>query len=106
MRTPSGTDRLWHEIEHHRRLASQRTEEVWGRASPAGCRRADRRARLFIEHGLIRPGARVLELGCGTGEFTRRVAAAGADLVAIDLSRELLVRAQARVPSGDRKSVG
>jgi len=100
VRTPSGADRLRHEVEHHRRLASERIEEVWGWASPAGCRRAERRARLFIEHGLIRPGARVLELGCGTGEFTRRVAAARADLVAVDLSRELLVRAQARVPTG------
>ena len=99
-RGPSSAERLRHEIEHHRELASRGAEEVWGWDSPAGRRRADRRGRLFVEHGGIGPGARVLELGCGTGEFTRRVAPAGARLVALDLSAELLARARTRVPAG------
>lgn len=95
-------ERLRREIEHHRELAGRHTEEIWGWDTPAGRVRADRRARLFIELGRIAPGARVLELGCGTGEFTRRVAAAGARLVAFDLSADLLAKARARVSVGAR----
>ena len=32
----------------------------------------------------------VLELGCGTGYFTQELARSGADIVAIDVSPELL----------------
>lgn len=93
-------ERLRREIEHHRELAGRRTEEIWGWDTPAGRVRADRRARLFIELGGIVPGARVLELGCGTGEFTRRVAPEGAHLAAFDLSADLLAKARARVLTG------
>jgi SAM-dependent methyltransferase len=95
-------ERLRREIEHHRELAGRHTEEIWGWDTPAGRVRADRRARLFIELGGITRGARVLELGCGTGEFTRRVAPEGARLVALDLSADLLAKARARVLSGAR----
>jgi len=37
----------------------------------------------------------VLELGCGTGSFTRELARSGADVVAIDVSLELLEIAKA-----------
>ena len=40
--------------------------------------------------GHLRPGINVLELGCGTGSFTRELARSGADVVAIDVSPELL----------------
>ncbi|MFQ5899715.1 MAG: class I SAM-dependent methyltransferase [Candidatus Methylomirabilia bacterium] len=103
MAPPASTeDRLRHEIEHHRDLAAGKPEETWGWDSPAGRARADRRARLFVAHGRIAPGTRVLELGCGTGEFTRRVAVAGARLVALDLSAELLAKAEAEVGTGVR----
>ena len=102
VRSASTEDRLRREIEHHRDLAARNIEEVWGWDSPAGQARADRRARLFRATARIGPGMRVLELGCGTGEFTRRVAPAGPSLVALDLSAELLARARARVLDGAR----
>ena len=37
----------------------------------------------------------VLELGCGTGYFTRELARSGADIVAVDVSPELLEIARA-----------
>lgn len=89
--------RLRREIEHHRKLATGNAEKTWGWESPAGRARADRRARLFVTWGRIAPGTRVLELGCGTGEFTRRVAPAGARLIALDLSEELLLKARGKV---------
>jgi len=96
--TESRIARLRHEVEHHRDLAARDVEHVWGWDSPAGRVRADRRGRLFAELGRIGPGTRVLELGCGTGEFTRRLAEEGSCLVALDLSAELLARARPKVP--------
>lgn len=96
------SERLHREIEHHRAVADQDVERIWGWASPAGRRRADRRAALFAAYGAISPGTRVLEVGCGTGEFTSRIAPCGADLVALDLSAELLTRARAKVSTGAR----
>ena len=43
----------------------------------------------------LEPGMRVLELGCGTGYFTRELARLGADVIAIDVSPELLEIAKA-----------
>jgi ubiquinone/menaquinone biosynthesis C-methylase UbiE len=40
-----------------------------------------------------RPGERVLDLGCGTGHLTARIAEAGADVVGIDASAEMVEQA-------------
>ncbi len=44
---------------------------------------------LLSEYG-VEKGALVTELGCGTGEMTRRLARAGYDMIGIDLSEEML----------------
>ena len=41
-----------------------------------------------------RPGERVLDLGCGTGHLTARIAEAGADVVGIDASAEMVEQAR------------
>ena len=46
---------------------------------------------------LVRPGARVLELGAGTGRFTTRLLDLGARVTAVDVSSEMLARLQRRV---------
>ena len=43
------------------------------------------------------PGARVLEIGCGTGAVTARLLARGARVVAVDQSPRMLEQARARV---------
>ena len=43
----------------------------------------------------LKPGMNVLELGCGTGYFTRELARSEANIVAIDVSPELLEIAKA-----------
>lgn len=99
-------DRLGRELEHFDGVAARDTETILGWNSPAGRARADRRARLFVAKGAIAPGTRVLELGCGTGEFTRRVAPAGAEMVALDLSGDLLAKARAKVGARARFARG
>lgn len=46
----------------------------------------------------IRPGQRVLELGCGTGLMTQHLIRAGADVTAVDRSPDMLARARRRAP--------
>lgn len=87
--------RLAREIEHHREIAD-RAEIIWNWDSPSGRHRADRRGELFVRHARLGPGTRALELGCGTGEFLRRVAHSGAEIRGIDLSQHLLARARVR----------
>ncbi len=43
------------------------------------------------------PGARVLEIGCGTGAVTERLVARGARVTAIDQNAEMIERARARL---------
>ena len=88
--------RLQREIEHHREIA-ERAEVIWNWDSASGRRRADRRASIFVEQGGLAPGRRALELGCGTGIFLEKVAPAGARIVGLDLSADLLAKARARL---------
>jgi 2-polyprenyl-3-methyl-5-hydroxy-6-metoxy-1,4-benzoquinol methylase len=85
-----------HEIEHGVLLASQDTEKSWGWGTPAGKIRAQRRAKLIIAASELNSGKKVLEIGCGTGLFTEIFAETGADIIAVDISPELLQKAKSR----------
>jgi trans-aconitate methyltransferase len=45
-----------------------------------------------------RQGERIVDLGCGTGELTAQIAAAGADVLGLDASEAMIVRARERYP--------
>ncbi|HEU5369911.1 MAG TPA: methyltransferase domain-containing protein [Ktedonobacterales bacterium] len=45
------------------------------------------------------PGERVLDVGCGTGHLTAQIAAAGAEVVGIDKSADMLEEARKRYPA-------
>jgi len=81
-------ERVANEIQHGRFLADHGAGEIWNWESPAGKLRWARRVTMLSKH--LRPGMSVLELGCGAGYFTRELARSGADIVAIDVSPELL----------------
>jgi trans-aconitate methyltransferase len=42
------------------------------------------------------PGERILDLGCGDGVLTQKIAAAGAEVVAVDAAPEMVAAARAR----------
>jgi len=86
-------ERIAKEVQHGRFLAQQGAGEIWNWESPAGKLRWARRVRMLSSH--LKPGMTVLELGCGTGSFTRELARSGAEVVAIDVSPELLEIANA-----------
>jgi SAM-dependent methyltransferase len=86
-------ERIAKEIQHGRFLADHGAGEIWNWESPAGRLRWTRRVKMLRRH--LRPGMSVLELGCGIGHFTRELACSGANIVAIDISPELLEIARA-----------
>lgn len=55
----------------------------------------------FVTSLELRPGDRVLEIGCGTGAITRRLLATGARVTAVDRSNDMLDAARRRAPSAD-----
>jgi 2-polyprenyl-3-methyl-5-hydroxy-6-metoxy-1,4-benzoquinol methylase len=81
-------ERIAKEIQHGRFLAEHGAGDIWNWESPAGRLRWARRVKMLSGH--LEPGMNVLELGCGTGYFTRELARSGADIIAIDVSPELL----------------
>ena len=85
-----------HEIIHGQKLAAQGAETIWGWGTPAGQLRAKRRAERIIAAANLRPGMRVLEIGCGTGNFTEIFAQTGAHITAVDISSELVDLARSR----------
>ena len=87
-------NRALKEVRHSAKLAKGDTEKIWGWASPAGRLRAQRRAKLISTGAELQPGKRALEIGCGTGLFTQFFAETGAEIVAMDISPELIEKAK------------
>ena len=50
----------------------------------------------MVERLAPRPGERILDLGCGDGTLTAQIAAAGATVVGVDASQEMVAAAAAR----------
>jgi SAM-dependent methyltransferase len=93
---PVDPARAEHEIAHGRKLAAADTELIWGWGTPAGKLRAQRRGALIAHGASLGPEVTALEIGCGTGLFTEMFARSGARIVAIDISAELLQKADVR----------
>ena len=88
--------RIEHEIEHGKFLANNGAGEIWNWESPAGKFRWKRRVEMLTD--FVKPESTLLELGCGTGYFTKEIAKTNANIVAIDISPDLLKIAKENVP--------
>lgn len=91
-------DRVANEIAHGKFLAQGSTEAIWGWDSAAGKHRAVKRAAKIIAAAQLAPGKHALEIGCGTGMFTRMFADSGARITANDVSPDLIEIAQKNNP--------
>jgi SAM-dependent methyltransferase len=63
----------------------------------------ERRRALLL--GEVRPGERVLDLGCGAGRFVAALREAGADPVGVELAEAALERARVNAPGADLRLV-
>ncbi len=94
--------RVQHEIKHSKSLAQSDPELIWNWSTLAGQLRAKRRAEKIIQGSRMGPGVAALEIGCGTGMFTEMFAQSGANLMAVDISPDLLKKALSRNLPSDR----
>jgi 2-polyprenyl-3-methyl-5-hydroxy-6-metoxy-1,4-benzoquinol methylase len=92
-------ERVAQEISHGRFLAKHGAGEIWNWEGRAGKLRWARRVKMIGAH--LKPGMTILELGCGAGYFTKELARSGAEIVAIDVSADLLEIAKANCPASN-----
>ena len=84
------SSRSQNEIIHGKKLSERDPESTWGWGTSAGILRARRRASLISSFACISSKSKVLEIGCGSGFFTKMFAQSGANITAIDISHDLL----------------
>ena len=72
-------------------------EELWARL-PDDLRPPDLELRAAFLIANIRAGDRVLDLGCGQGDFTAQIARIGAEVLGLDVAQAALERARRRHP--------
>ena len=87
------SNRKENEIKHGAAIA-EHAADIWGWGSPSGQVRAKRRAQFIIQYGGIGKGTSVLDIGCGTGIFSRYFAETGAVVTSMDISPELIEHAR------------
>jgi SAM-dependent methyltransferase len=94
------------------RIAPQRTlvpvrahyEDFWADAPPdPEPWEWERRRAMLLD--AVRPGARVLDLGCGAGRFVAASRDAGASAVGVEIAQAALDRAARNVPGADLRLV-
>lgn len=85
--------KMMDEKEHFTRLLREKGHIWWGAQTPAGRRRNEKKVELFQK--LLRPskGELLLEVGCGTGEYTGRIVSRGFRVVAFDLTEVCVMEA-------------
>lgn len=93
--TPAPPDaRPQREADHFTQLYTESGHTWWGNLTAAGQRRNDRRLELLQQRLAITPATRILEVGCGAGEYTRRLARLGCPVTAIDITPVLVENAR------------
>lgn len=82
--------RVKQEIKHFSNL-----EHIWwGAKTIAGQKRYDNKAKLFKKYCPLAKNEKVLEIGCGDGEFTKRIADERLKIIATDVTPAVIKRAK------------
>ena len=79
-------------------------EDLWERL-PDDRDLPDYELRLAFAREHVTPGMRVLDLGCGAGEFTVALAALGAEVIGAEVAETAILAAQRLHPDGDFRLV-
>lgn len=83
-------NRLKSEIKHFSDL-----EHIWwGEITPAGQKRYDNKYVVFKKYCKPEKKTRILEIGCGDGEFTKRLVKLPSNITATDITPEVVKRAR------------
>ncbi len=89
-------------------LAPEQVRSMFDRIAPVydGMNRAmtlglDRKWRRLTAEAVVRPGDRVLDACCGTGDLALADARAGGRVTGVDFSAEMLARAERKAPEFD-----
>jgi demethylmenaquinone methyltransferase/2-methoxy-6-polyprenyl-1,4-benzoquinol methylase len=89
-------------------LAPEQVRSMFDRIAPVydGMNRAmtlglDRKWRRLTAGAVVRPGDRVLDACCGTGDLALAAARAGGRVTGVDFSAEMLARAERKAPEFD-----
>ena len=84
---------------------NRETKEIWNRKAVFWDERFGDQGNAFHQAVVapaterllaVRPDERILDIACGNGAFSRRLADLGAEVVAVDFSETFLERAKAR----------
>ena len=79
--------------------------DAWYR-TPRGSWIGETEYRLLREALALPPGASVLDVGCGTGYFTRRLAIDGFDIMGVDTSAEMIDYARSHGTGREQYAIG
>lgn len=100
-KTVDNDRRLLNEIKHGKFLKEKGAGEIWGWETTAGKKRWRRRVKMLTSH--IESSMTVLEIGCGTGFFTKELEKTQAEVTAIDISSDLLNVAKEKIKKDNVK---
>lgn len=90
-------NKLKNEVDHFSNLP----QTWWGAKSAAGQKRYDNKAKIFKQMCQPNQNTRILEIGAGYGEFTRRIKDVNSKITAIDITPKVVNISQKKF--GSRK---
>ena len=90
--------KIKHQERAHGEKIQSKADEIWGWDTAAGLFRSRRRLKEFLQCLASAKKEKVLEIGCGTGVFTRLFCQNGIKPIAVDISHDLLRKAKDKNP--------
>lgn len=78
----------------HWKAGAKKYDSIWGSSSASGIFRIQRRSKILIDKIGMCGKNFILEVGCGTGEYTKEFIKNGCNIIATDISRDMITMAQ------------